>query len=297
MPAIVQPSPTETATPVRHCSRPGPPAAGCLGEAHADGVVVGPPATTAQDEVAEAVAAGAHDRGAAVPVDAEEAVRVGRRLDRVDGDLEAAVGAVLEADGRGQAARHLAVGLRFGRARADGVPADEVAEVLGGHRVECLGAGRQAHLGEVEKQASRPLDALVYTEGIVHVRVVDVALPPSRGAWLLEVDAHHQDLGVRHLGGDRLRRVAYSWAAAGSWIEHGPSTTNSRGSRRSRMSRSTERPRITVASAAALSGRRDLSWLGVGISSMPATLRSSTGTWAASGSVTGGSGSRRGRQD
>ena len=38
-------------------------------------------------------------------------------------------------------------------------------------------------------------------------------------------------------------RCAYSRAAAGSWIEHGPTTTNSRGSSRSRMRRTAWRLR------------------------------------------------------
>ncbi len=46
-----------------------------------------------------------------------------------------------------------------------------------------------------------------------------------------------------------FRRPAYSRAAATSWIEHGPTTTNRRGSRRSRMARTASRDRSTVAAA------------------------------------------------
>ena len=71
-------------------------------------------------------------------------------------------------------------------------------------------------------------------------------------------------------------RPAYSSAAFGSWIEQGPTTMNRRGSRRSRMSHSVVRPRSTVAAACSSSGRRSFTSSGVGMSSIPATLRLST---------------------
>ena len=86
-------------------------------------------------------------------VDAEETVRAGNRLQGVDRDGQAAVGAVLEADRRGQAAGHFAVGLRFGGARADGGPADQVLQVLRRDRVERFGGGRQAHFGRCRAAA------------------------------------------------------------------------------------------------------------------------------------------------
>jgi len=76
---------------------------------HAHSVVIGPAATAAQHEVTVGIAAGADDRGAAIGVDPEEAVGVRCRLDGIDRDLEPAVGAVLEADRRRQAAGHFAV--------------------------------------------------------------------------------------------------------------------------------------------------------------------------------------------
>ncbi len=56
----------------------------------------------AQDDVAIAVAVGLHDRDLAVLVHRQEVVRPRRRLDRVRGDLQIAVGTVLEADRRRQ---------------------------------------------------------------------------------------------------------------------------------------------------------------------------------------------------
>src|SRR5688572_13836556 len=78
---------------------------------------------------------------------------------------------------------------------------------------------------------------------------------------------------------DRLTRSAsvrslraYSRAAAGSWIEQGPTTTKSRGSSRSRMRRSVPRLRYTKSSAAVGSGSACLTVSGVGSSSLDRTL-------------------------
>ncbi len=73
-----------------------------------------------------------------------KAVRVQGRLHGIDGDLQIAVGAVLEADREGEAAGHLAVGLRFGGAGADRPPTDQVGQIMRGDRVEHLAGDRQA---------------------------------------------------------------------------------------------------------------------------------------------------------
>ena len=173
-----------------------------LGEPDAHGVVVRPPAAAAEHEVAVAVPGRADDGRPALRVDAEEAVRLRGRADRVDRDLEPAVGPVLEAHRRRQPARHLAVGLRLGGAGADRVPADQVAEVLRRERVERLRAGRQAERRELREQPSRADDALVDAKRVVHVRVVDEALPAGDRARLLEVDPHHDEQRVAHTLGE-----------------------------------------------------------------------------------------------
>lgn len=48
----------------------------------------------------------------------------------------AAIRAVLESDGEGDAARELTVQLRLGRAGADGTPGDEIGDILWGNGVE-----------------------------------------------------------------------------------------------------------------------------------------------------------------
>lgn len=172
-----------------------------LGAGDADRVVVGAIVAAAQDDVHIGVAARVDDAREAVLVDAQEAVAHAGRAHRVDGDLQAAVGAVLEADGEGDAAGQLAVDLRFGRARADGAPADQVGQVVGRDRIEHLAGGRQAQLDDLGQQAAGALQALVHVAGAVQARVVDHALPAHRRAWLLEVDAHDRQQTVGELVG------------------------------------------------------------------------------------------------
>jgi hypothetical protein len=69
--------------------------------------------------------------------------------------IDVAIGAVLEAHRAGQAGRQLAVHLRFGGARADGAPADQVGDVLRADHVQELGTGRQAQFVDVQQQFAR----------------------------------------------------------------------------------------------------------------------------------------------
>ena len=117
-------------------------------------------------------------------------VRLRGSLDGFHGDFHIAVRAILEADRTGQSRRQLAVHLRLRGARADGAPADQVGDVLRADDVEEFGAGRQAQLIDIAQQFARHAQAVIDAEAIVHVRVVDQALPADRGARLLEVDAH-----------------------------------------------------------------------------------------------------------
>jgi hypothetical protein len=121
-----------------------------------------------------------------------------RRLDRVQRDLQVAVGAVLEADRRRQARGQFAVHLALGGARADGAPGDQVADVLRRDHVQELAAGRQAQPVDLDQQLARDAQAFVDAVALVEVGIVDQALPAHRGARLLEIDAHHdlQRVGV-----------------------------------------------------------------------------------------------------
>ena len=135
-----------------------------LGERDAHRVVIGAPASAAQHDVRMRVAAGAEHRRLALLGDAQKMMRMAHRLQRVDRGRERAVGAVLEADRRRQAARHLAVRLGLRGARADRRPGDELGQVLRHDRVERLGARRQAQLGDVQQQLAREPHALLDVE-------------------------------------------------------------------------------------------------------------------------------------
>ena len=141
---------------------------------------------------------GLDDGHLAVLVHRQEVVRPRGGLDRVDGDLDVAVGAVLEAHRRAQARGQLAVHLAFGGARADRAPADQVADVLRADHVQELAARRHAQAVDLHQQLPRDAQALVDAVALVQVRVVDQALPAHGGARLLEVHAHHdfQRVGV-----------------------------------------------------------------------------------------------------
>ena len=84
-------------------------------------------------------------------------MRFGYGLQRIDGDIEAPIGTVLEAHGAGEAARHLPVCLRFGGACADRSPGDEVVQVLRRDRIQCLSGQGHAEITDVQEQLSRDL--------------------------------------------------------------------------------------------------------------------------------------------
>ncbi len=163
---------------------------------------------------------------------------IGGGVHRVDGDLDVAVGAVLEADRHRESGGQVAMHLALGGARADRPPAHGIGDELRRDRVEELAAGRQTQGDHVQQQPPRQTQPLVDGEAAVEVGIVDEPLPADRRARLLEVDAHHDPQIVRQLA----RRVAasrraYSSAASGSWIEQGPTTTirRSSGPRRMRL--------------------------------------------------------------
>ena len=94
------------------------------------------------------------------------------------------------------------MGLRFGGARADRPPRDEVRDVLRRQQVEELRAARQPHAVDAQEELPREAQPRVDGEAAVEVRVVDESFPAHRGARLLEVDAHHdEELGGVARGG------------------------------------------------------------------------------------------------
>ena len=144
----------------------------------------------AQNDVAVRIARRANDAGDAILVDAKKTVRRARRGHRVDGDLQAAIGRVFESDGHRQAAGHLAVRLRFRRARADRGPTHQVGDVLGHDGIEKFGRRRQTHSGDFQEQLPRFLQTHLDVVGAVEMRVVNQPLPANGRPRFLEIDAH-----------------------------------------------------------------------------------------------------------
>jgi hypothetical protein len=129
--------------------------------------------------------------------------------DGIDGDLDVAVGPVLEADRHRQARAELAVDLALGRARADRAPADGIGDVLRGDRIEELEADRQPGAEHPEQHVAGAPEALVDVARAVEVGVVDQPLPACRRPGLLEVHPHRdqQVLFVRVGEGAQAPRV------------------------------------------------------------------------------------------
>ena len=73
----------------------------------------------AQHDVSIRVARRSDDGGHALLSDAEERMRVAGRFDRIDGDLEIAVGRIFEAYRHREPTGHFAMGLRLSGASAD----------------------------------------------------------------------------------------------------------------------------------------------------------------------------------
>ena len=109
---------------------------------HADRVVVGAAGAAPQDDVAVRVPARGDDRAEALLGHAQKLVGMGAGAYGVDGDLDAAVGPVLEADGHRESRGELAVHLALGRSSADRAPGDEIRGELGRDRVEEFAARR-----------------------------------------------------------------------------------------------------------------------------------------------------------
>ena len=139
-----------------------------------------------------------------------------RCLNRVAGDLDVAVGAILEPDRRRQTGGEFAVHLALGGARANRAPGDQVAQVLGRDHVQKLTASGQAQAIDLDEQLARNTQSLVDAEGFVQIGVVDQALPADRGARFFKIHPHHDlqrvGIGVALLFeqpciGQRRRRV------------------------------------------------------------------------------------------
>ena len=154
-------------------------------------VVIGAATAAPQHQVTIGVAGGGNNRGLALAVDAEEMVGAGGGLHGIDRNGDAAVGAVLVTNRHRQPRGHLAVGLAFGGAGADGGPADQIGDVLGHHRIQQFRGRRQPLFGQLQQQSAGPAQAGVDVVTAVEMGVIDQPLPAHGGAWFFEINPHH----------------------------------------------------------------------------------------------------------
>ena len=171
-----------------------------LGLGDVRGRVVGTGGAAAENDVTIGIAAGDDGGGGAVEIDAEKSLGLGGGLDGVDGGGDGTIGAVFETERHRQTRGHLAVGLRFGGAGADGGPADEVGDVLRGDGIEELGGGGQTEIEDVAQERAGEPEAVGDVVGAVEMRVHHKTFPADGGARFFEVDAHDN----HHAVGDFL---------------------------------------------------------------------------------------------
>src|SRR5690606_24023956 len=145
--------------------------------------------------------------------DCQEMVRLGGGKHGVECNLDVAAGAVLEADGAGEARHHFAVDLGFRGTGTNGSPGDEVRNVLRGGHVEEFAGSRQAEIVDLKQERAGEVQAFCDVQAAIEIGIVDQALPADRRARLFEVDTHddfqtvaqllaqrHEAVGVVHCG-------------------------------------------------------------------------------------------------
>jgi hypothetical protein len=155
-------------------------------------------------------------------------VRARSGPDRVDGDLERTVGAVLEPDGHRHTRSELTVHLRFGRCEckfatrkgvsrvirlyhdqlllpesvhqrqtltscADGTPRDQIGNVLRRDGVEEFASGRETNVGDFEQEPAGEPETLVDLVRAVELRICDAvrgSVGESRGKIRIWASRH-----------------------------------------------------------------------------------------------------------
>ena len=156
-------------------------------------MVVGALLSTSEDDEAVFVTSSTDNGDVAGLCDGQEVVRVLDSANGIDGNVESAVGAILEADGEGETRGQFTVNLGLCGACANGTEGQEVGGVLRGDGIQHLTGNGHASLGQIEVELSRDTKTSVDVEAVVKIRVVNQTLPANSGTRLLEVGAHNND--------------------------------------------------------------------------------------------------------
>lgn len=164
-----------------------------LGLLNVLGVVVGSLLPSSENDEAVVVTSSADNGDIARLGDRQEVVGVLDSADGVNGNIQSAVGTVLEADREGQTRGQFTVNLRLCCACANGTERQEIGSVLRSDGIQHLTGNGHALLGQVEVQLSRNAKTSVDVEAVIKIGVVDQALPADSGTRLLEVGAHDDD--------------------------------------------------------------------------------------------------------
>lgn len=163
---------------------------GLLGQLDILGIEVGASGATTEDDESVLVSGGSGDGSETMLGDTQEVMLGGRGSNSINGNSQAAIGAVLEADWEREARRKLAVQLGLSGACSDGSEGDQIREELWRDGIKHLAGDWHAGRGQVAEELARDAETLVDLEGLVDVWVVDQTLPADSCAWLLEVGAH-----------------------------------------------------------------------------------------------------------
>ncbi len=114
-------------------------------------------------------------------------------------NLQAAIRAILETDGEGEATGHFTVRLRLRGPGPNCTPTDHVREVLRGDRVEHFTGNRQAKIGNCAEEATRNAKALGDAVTAVQIRIVNQAFPADCCARFFKIDPHDNKDLIFHL--------------------------------------------------------------------------------------------------
>lgn len=169
-----------------------------LGISNASSIVVRTLLASTQDDEAVGVTDSADNRDDTGLGDRQEVVGVLNRANGINGNIERAVGTILESDGEGQTRGQLTVDLGLGCTGTDRTDGQTIGQELGRDCVEHFAGDGHALVGQVDEELARNAQALVDLEAVVDIRVVDQSLPTDCCAGLLEVRSHHdqQVVGV-----------------------------------------------------------------------------------------------------
>lgn len=153
-------------------------------------VVVWSLVSTTEDDEAVGVSSGSDNSDDSGLGDGEEMVRTHGGSDGINGNTDASVGSVLEANWEGKTRGEFSVELGLGGSGTDGTDGEEISEELRGDGVEHFGGQWDAEVGQLDKQGSGQAETGVDVEGAVDMGIVDETLPSNCGTGLLEVGTH-----------------------------------------------------------------------------------------------------------